>query len=766
MERVINTQGQETWITAKGTRRRVGGRLDPNCLFAETAGEPIFEPMQKIKIFGMNRFSLETLRNFGYEPYSGPGGEKTAEEEGQQVTLSKTPSGEKPIQFRPRQTTVNGESVSEENMLQYSGEASFYYATAIFTGYINEVVNEQQGPNWGVTITATDVTCWLDYSMLNVDPSINIFNADFILDAEKQHFMIYTSRFETMPAHEIVKALYLGLTEVYVTAAETITNFDLLQVDTMLPDPTRRFRETALKTGSVTGAYIYSTRNDEERFRLVGDSKQPLVLPTGTRLSIYGEYEEGGVKWYYVSTSAGYSGFIKASDVGKPAGTYSGLAHFKLIENPAVPLVPIGLSTKEIKDMFVNDKLLINPAIEPTTDPYVMGAYQRYLRTNWPLVQSEYVSKRSILNLVVKQSNCECYADGDGRVLFHPVRAYQSVTDPVYIIHPEETVSWSFVFSDREIVTWVHVHGEWEYGAIPGEWLYGQVFEDWDMVKRFGVRSIQVPNTNIRNREGARAYARSLLKRINANKVTGTVTIIFRPEIQLARTVYIPWLNAVGYVASIDHNVQWGRTALTTLSLKYVRHPWTPWSPLIYDATAESDQLTKVTAEQNPERGRKLASKESGTRTSYYNIVGPPSTFSLPNMSNPLGTDESESKHEMRDYVHRAFLEAASAVHQNLGARCSVFKARDSSGTDLWKGGTALKVDIDTMNKPDVPGKGYEKAAIAANLNLIIATFREVGFRVINNYRSTTRWEAVDVKGHLVLIYSNIPPSDVAPEES
>jgi len=347
---------------------------------------------------------------------------------------------------------------------------------------------------------------------------------------------------------------------------------------------------------------------------------------------------------------------------------------------------------------------------------------------------------------VIKQCNCECYADGDGRIWFHPVRAYLSVEDPVYIIHPEETVAWAFTFSDREIVTWAHVRGEYQFNALPGDFLYGQMVGDVDLVKRFGIRSIQVANSNIKTHRAAKTFARSLMKRANANKVTGTVTIILRPEVQLARNVFIPWLNVIGYVSHIDHNVQWGRTAITTLSLKYVRHPWERWSPLEYNAKAERDWLDEWYARQNPDRGRKPVSKEKAQ-----------APVQLP--------DESESKHEMRPYVHSAFLEAAQAIHSNLGTRCSVFKARDPDGSEVWRRGLALKVDIDSMEQPRVPGPGYNKAATSANLNLIINTFREVGFRVVNNYRSTARWDTTDTKGHLTLIYSNPPPDDLVPEE-
>lgn len=756
LERTTDAEGrEETIITARGSRYRGSSRLDPSCFFVEDEGEPIFEPMQKIRIFGMNRFPPEKLVGFPYRLYSGPGGEKPVGED-RQVISSETDYLSK---FRPRQLTVNGKLIPEVQMLQYTGEAAYHYATPLFTGFVSDVTSEQQGPNWVTTVACRDVTCWLDYSQLNVSPSLNIFNADLISEAELKNWQIYTSRFETMPAHEIVRALYLGLREAYVIAQETITDFALLQAQTMYPEATTAVAR-AVEAGEVQGAYLYYQRPQGDintpRFRETGEGGRPIVLPHGTRVYIRGSWpEEGDPEWYYIATSDGRLGWVDANDLGKVQSTYTGVGHFKEVTDPTTTLVPIGLAVDDIKKMFAFDKLILNPSIEPGTDGKAVGAYEKYMRQNWPLVQSEYVSRRSIISQVTKHSNCECYADGDGRVWFHPVRAYYSVTDPVYIIHPEETISWAFTFSDREIITWAHVHGEWSFNLIPGEFIYGQVMEDIDMLKRFGVRAIHVSNPNIKTSPAARTFARSLLKRVNANKITGTVTIIFRPEVQLARNVYVPWLNVVGYVSNIDHNIQWGRAATTTLSLRYVRHPWEPWSPLEYDKTKEVDNWSTLLTRSNPDRGRAPAS----TRAVPYDQE------QKGGASVPVPTpDESESKHKMRDYVHRAFLEGARAIHRNLNARCSVFKGRDPTGSEIWKRGIAIKVAVSTMDTPGVPGPEYTKTAMAASFNLIIATFREAGFRVINNYRSTARWEASDTRGHLVLIYSNPPPADIVPE--
>jgi len=48
-------------------------RLNPDHFFAEDMGEPLFEPMQKLKIFAVNRFTPEVLKDYNYSMYEGPG---------------------------------------------------------------------------------------------------------------------------------------------------------------------------------------------------------------------------------------------------------------------------------------------------------------------------------------------------------------------------------------------------------------------------------------------------------------------------------------------------------------------------------------------------------------------------------------------------------------------------------------------------------------------------------------------------------------------
>ena len=567
--------------------------------YAEDAGEPIFEPMQKIKIYGVNRFQPEILTQFGYRTLNTAGATEDTSGVNTMIEDAATDSG------IPHITDTDGKGLTPAEILQFSGGPAFQYASPIFTGYISDVTNQQRGANWEIRIQARDVTIWLDYSLLNINPSFNIFGREFSMESSGP-FQLFTTRFESMPAHEIVRALFLGLEDANTIVA-TKLYFDK---EMTKPITTGVYNP---QTGSYdtediiipAGAHVYIRDRyppieDEITDYMQNKTAKPEVLLQQANLAPF-------ITSYKVGTDIGIEGWIpvwvdanrapiaspqkhliKTAAITDPSRSYPGLGFFREEISKKYPLVAIG-SIKS-KTMLPYDKLNIFNAIEPynqededsANDSYVVRAYERYFRQNWPLIQSDFTTRRSVLNEVCKASNCECYADGDGKVWFHPVWAYHSVKNLAYIIQQEECTSWSFTFSDREIVTWSQVTGEFMFDIPPGAWTYGLAIDTQERVEKYGVRALNMQNPNVKSAGAAVAYARSVMNRINSNKITGNVTVIMRPELQQANNVYIPWLNMVGYISSIEHAMQWGQQATTTIGLKYVRHPWERWTPIEY----------------------------------------------------------------------------------------------------------------------------------------------------------------------------------------
>jgi len=740
-----------------------GGRLIAENVFAEDMGEPIFEPMQKLKIFAGNRFLPEVLSRFGYRSIA----------------------GNIPHMFMPGKSIPLTELLDFRNNIvdPRTGErvpsAAYERATNIFTGYVTDVSSSQAGGRWTMSVTARDVTCWLDYSMLNINPSLNIFNLDVVNDAELKNWMIFTTRFEGMPAHEIIRAIFLGLKE----------------------------------ARTKTSAYLYSSyEGDAKR---VGTDKKPIQLPPGARVYVHGSYpSENEADYmtvsmrmhqiarkaaltdnpvsphileriarslepvrYLVGTDLGDEGWVKRSDLGTVQQSYLGIGHFILDNDPGTLVEAVPKGFKEIIETFARDRLILDPAEKGSVDEFVVQAYRTFFRRNWPLIQSEYATRRSIVNEVCKHTNSELYADGGGRIWFHPVRAYTPVMDPVYIVHPEDTLSWEIAISDREIVTWAHVHGQYDFHIIPGEWIYNNEFTSEDMVKRFGVRAVQLSNPNVMSQAGARTYARAMLRRINANMTTGRVTMILRPEIQLARNVFIPWLNLIGYIAAIDHNVQWGRAATTTLSLKYIRHPWDPWYPLEYKAREEQDRIDNAPRTDAGGRITQAIAAAGYTSVSRY----PTTSYSRAPGGDHSATRQGTSERELGaagrdesmvtvqghkivgsalDAYSRAIAKLQRPVVGDESIKVTLIKSTEGlfkeGDDDPHKYGLAIDVRVPEMGNVVSTSPGYEY--IKRYLDKASAAFRKEGFVVRNMYDAANNSKLKEgERGYLSLIYARLP---------
>jgi hypothetical protein len=92
--------------------------------------------------------------------------------------------------------------------------------------------------------------------------------------------------------------------------------------------------------------------------------------------------------------------------------------------------------------------------------------------------------------------------------------------------------------------------------------------------QRFFTASNPIINTKDRREKSLIAYGKSLLQRLLASKYQGQVTITGRPEINQGRPVYIPILNRIYYVETVEHELTFGNQFITTLSLSYGRKPW------------------------------------------------------------------------------------------------------------------------------------------------------------------------------------------------
>ena len=549
--------------------------------FAEDLGEPLLEPMQKFKVYAVTRFPYNVLQKYGYGSVLKPG-ETNDKVEYEPVT----PGSNAGILTSgpPHIINKNGESLTKEDTLTADNKTMYAYARPIFTGYIADVVNQQQGTEWSINITGKDITCWLDYSRLNVNPSLNLWSTDSAAESYKTDIPIYTIKYAGMSAEDIIKSLFLG------------GSGGDVKISTWLY--TSSDNDIKVKRGEQA-AIIYSQKV------VIHDSN-----PTNNR--------------YKVSTIDGLTGWINVSDIAKTYDTYTGVGNFKLTEDTKLPVYGMGIDPNKLHKELLPDKLIVNPKLENVSDEPIYDSYRKYFRQSWPEFQSEYVTRREVINTVCKTTNTECYADADGKVWFHPIWAYHSVLSPIFVLQKEDVLSWSFTFSDREVITWVQAYGEADFNANALGNMYSQAYEAADVVARFGIRGMAIKNPNLRDIPACTAFARSMMRRLNTNVITGTVTIVLRPEMQLARNVFIPWLNAIGYISNIETHIQYGSRATTTLGLKYVRRPWEAWTPIDYGIGTDLESAVEVkqssssnikSAVTNPNLGTNQQGKQQSSST-------------------------------------------------------------------------------------------------------------------------------------------------------
>jgi len=719
------------WINDVGDAgpvpREAGLIRDTSKIFVEDMGESVFEPMQKIKIFAGNRFKPEVLERYNYR-----------------VMHDGIPHMRMP-----------GHDVSLDEILDFAGTAAYEYATNIFTGYVSDVSSRQQGGRWIMSVTARDVTCWLDYSMLNVNPSINIFGLDVMSQAEMQNWQIFTTRFEGMPAHEVIQAIFVGLREARTTSetvlynsySGTIPMVDASNNPVVLPVNSRLY---------IRNNYPVNDRDDAlyEAHKELSYSEKVALLDVS--IAHNPAYRSRLVKAlgpvrYLVGTDLGIAGWVDSRSVGNIYQSYLGIGNFLVSNDSEDQMFATPMSNSHLVELFARDQLIIDPAEPNSVDSYVVQAYRRYFRQNWPLIQSEYATRRSIVNQVCKHSNSELYADGAGRVWFHPVRAYTPVEDPVYVINPEETISWEIALSDREIVTWAHVHGEFDFHIIPGDWIYNNEFTSLQMVKKFGVRAIHLSNPNIKTAAGARAYARAMLRRVNANMITGRITMVLRPELMLARNVFIPWLNLIGYIAAIDHTIQWGRAATTTISLKYIRHPWEPWFPLEYRAREEETQMDSPSRDTTVSTTKAVAGKQFDTGVDTVERAKPEITF-----TKLQGHDvQGPAKDAFDAVVNELLIPIVGDEFSKLNVVRTIEGA--VSDTDPRKQGLVIDVEVVQMGKVNStsPSNKYDQARASSKIETIKTAFLNKNFVAVDMYElsNNPKLKEKNEKGFLRLYY-------------
>ena len=236
---------------------------------------------------------------------------------------------------------------------------------------------------------------------------------------------------------------------------------------------------------------------------------------------------------------------------------------------------------------------------------------------------------------ILNDDNIENYSSTTS--LDSPLDALVDVPPPyqwVNIISREEITSSSFTLSDAELATVVGVTGQFPYGTtdatLPGglatiypsnnpehrdatmkklgnlrdytstsnteehqlaqeaqlddeanaiNEIYSSPEEQ--MFLRFGNRRRDLQNPLLNTTRNLLKIAEMMYKLANKDVLSASVTILFRPELELCRPVFVPQRKEVYYIDSISHNYSVGGLCITTVGLTFGRTDTEEYTDLI-----------------------------------------------------------------------------------------------------------------------------------------------------------------------------------------
>jgi hypothetical protein len=192
----------------------------------------------------------------------------------------------------------------------------------------------------------------------------------------------------------------------------------------------------------------------------------------------------------------------------------------------------------------------------------------------------------------------EFYMSLDGQIVFKPpffnidVRAYRP-----FVIKDEDIFDFSIQETD-DVYTLFSVRGALtQEFSTAGEIQHVGVAFDARLAEKYGIRAqttdLQMVGSFKESDQSKllAIYAQNEMDRFNARRISGTVTIPLTPEIKLGYPIYFEEKNCFAYVTNISHNLAFGSSGRTTLSLEAFRYK-SPHGPdmVMRPSNTSSDQ--------------------------------------------------------------------------------------------------------------------------------------------------------------------------------
>lgn len=186
---------------------------------------------------------------------------------------------------------------------------------------------------------------------------------------------------------------------------------------------------------------------------------------------------------------------------------------------------------------------------------------------------SSYKSNLEIANEVKLHTGFEFYLDTNGEIIFKPpFWNMDTRLNSVFYLRDSDILSYDFSEDANQVVTRLDVTGEIFSELVTTTPLKPRAtFTDWALARQFGIKEELIVARYYKRPEMCFYHAISELDRINANRYSGSVTIIGRPELRLGYPVYIESRELFGYVENISHNFSFGGSFTTQVEISAIR---------------------------------------------------------------------------------------------------------------------------------------------------------------------------------------------------
>jgi hypothetical protein len=241
---------------------------------------------------------------------------------------------------------------------------------------------------------------------------------------------------------------------------------------------------------------------------------------------------------------------------------------------------PLDISRKIFEEEEVN--LNLNKASGLfKVNPNEIAAFKKELSAapGVNFFQTDSQTKLQIAQTCKEQAGgYEFYCDTTGDIVFKPPFYNLNVlpNKPVSWIQDFEILDDSITETERDVFTHVTSHGN-AFGGVMDWGLNSDITTprtgviDWHLLKRYGWRRVDVQIEWAGDAKKLFYHLLDHIDKINAKRVSGTITIPMRPEIRMGFPVWIPKYDAFFYILGVSHQFSPGGTATSSLTLSAKR---------------------------------------------------------------------------------------------------------------------------------------------------------------------------------------------------